>query len=460
MASDFTQVFDLLLDGASTLVCMKDVEHRYIYAKSELESLYGVLPGELIGKTVDAFVAVDVAADLHAKEDAVMALGRPVRTVELITVGGQLHTWQTVRFPNRDRSGLIIGSGFVAIDLQDREGKGTDSYDVLEIAKNRITELQRLMEEMKLRAAIDALTGVWNRARIEESAQNEIYRLDRYGHPVSLIFIDLDHFKRVNDTWGHVVGDEVLKGFCDIVRSCMRATDLFGRWGGEEFILLLPNTGSMSARLVAERIRMALAQHDFPHVGQMMASFGVATCQSKETFTHWIERADAAMYRAKENGRNRVETDLMEARDTEQPENVALGFVGLIWHNAYECGNPVIDRQHRALFDAANTLLAALLGGQQPKEDVTQIINALLAEVVQHFEDEEVIFRAAGFPEADEHHQIHNQLVAKALHLANRYAEDKLEIGELFAFLVHEVVAKHILSDDRKFFPYITAQPQ
>jgi len=321
-------------------------------------------------------------------------------------------------------------------------------------AQETIGELQKTVEEIKAQATTDQLTGAWNRGQFEEFAKREIARLNRYGHPVSLVFVDLDDFKRVNDTWGHASGDEVLKGFCDVMRSCLRATDLLARWGGEEFIILMPNSDRMSARLVANRARSALEQHLFAHVGQVTASFGVATCRPGDSINEWLARADAALYRAKVNGRNCVETDADGNVADDVGERITPSFVGLTWRKAYECGNQLIDRQHRGLFESANQLLGAVLGGQ-PKDEITLMIKALLAEVVQHFNDEEVIFRAAGFPEADQHHEIHQQLVARAVHLAQRYEDDQLEVRDLFAFLAHDVVAKHMLSDDRKFFPYV-----
>ena len=155
----------------------------------------------------------------------------------------------------------------------------------------------------------DALTGTWNRAKLHESAADEMQRFFRYGHPVSLIFIDLDHFKRVNDTHGHAVGDDVLRQFCRIVSHGMRSTDLLGRWGGEEFLIIAPSSSLETAAAMAERICHAIGISEFPAVGHLTASFGVATCQPDDTWDLWLSRADRALYEAKNTGRNRVVTD-------------------------------------------------------------------------------------------------------------------------------------------------------
>ena len=102
----------------------------------------------------------------------------------------------------------------------------------------------------------DALTGVWNRTYIETSVKHEMEMFNRYGHPFSVVFADIDHFKDVNDTYGHAAGDEVIKAFVKEIQSTLRTTDMLGRWGGEEFVVLLPNTGMSSAAIAAERPSM------------------------------------------------------------------------------------------------------------------------------------------------------------------------------------------------------------
>ena len=175
-----------------------------------------------------------------------------------------------------------------------------NSNEQLELAR---AELERLVQH-------DNLTKVWNRNKIIASALQEMQMLSRYGHPVSLIFIDLDHFKQVNDCFGHSVGDDVLVHFCDIASQCMRSTDILGRWGGEEFLIVTPNTGLMVAVALAERICDALTEYEFPVAGHLSASFGVATCRVDENWESWLSRADSALYNAKKMGRSRVVADL------------------------------------------------------------------------------------------------------------------------------------------------------
>jgi len=128
----------------------------------------------------------------------------------------------------------------------------------------------------------------------------------------------------------------------------------------------------------------------------------------------------------------------------------------LVWRKAYECGQSTIDEQHRRLFECANNLLTAFIDGR-PKDEVMSLLDTLIANVVKHFRHEEGLLRRSGYPHAEEHARVHDALIARAVELTDRYREDKLALGELFDFLARRVVAQHILSEDRKFFPYLKA---
>jgi len=120
------------------------------------------------------------------------------------------------------------------------------------------------------------------------------------------LMFDIDHFKVVNDTYGHVAGDRVLVALSDLTRRLIRATDYPCRWGGEEFMILMPNTTSTETMSVAEKLRQSLAQLHIPEIGTVTASFGAATYRPNESIDDWINRADTALYEAKHGGRNTV----------------------------------------------------------------------------------------------------------------------------------------------------------
>lgn len=161
--------------------------------------------------------------------------------------------------------------------------------------------------ELELLAKTDRLTHLFNRHHLDAVLEQEFSRFQRTGKPFALFLADCDKFKLVNDNYGHQVGDLVLIDYASLLRESVRATDTVGRWGGEEFLAILPETQLAGAVQVAEKLRQMIAAHEFPIVGHKTASFGVAQLQDDESVKDLIARADEALYLAKQNGRNRVE---------------------------------------------------------------------------------------------------------------------------------------------------------
>ena len=174
-----------------------------------------------------------------------------------------------------------------------------------------ITERKHLELELDRLSRIDALTGVMLRRAFEQRLIEEIERAHRFNHPLTLLMVDLDHFKRINDTWGHQAGDVALHRFASICQQVCRRHDLVGRLGGDEFALLLPETESDAATVMAERLREAVARHpiDLDDLGRrerITVSIGVAQLRALDGINELIQRADGALYTAKAAGRNEV----------------------------------------------------------------------------------------------------------------------------------------------------------
>ncbi|MFH1819011.1 MAG: GGDEF domain-containing protein [Pseudomonadota bacterium] len=199
---------------------------------------------------------------------------------------------------------LNLGCGFILIAImlhyfvKDRES----AYTKLQQSETHIRELM----------LTDPLTDVANRRHLDGRMVMELNRQMRYGPPLSVILTDIDWFKRVNDTYGHAVGDTVLKAFSDHLKDSLRVSDFVARYGGEEFVLLLPNTMIEDATALAERIRETTKQLRFAQPELCLtASFGVTAARPGETMTEVLSRADEAMYQSKSHGRDRVSV-LME----------------------------------------------------------------------------------------------------------------------------------------------------
>jgi diguanylate cyclase (GGDEF)-like protein len=195
----------------------------------------------------------------------------------------------------------------MAVSLADRF---TASISHLEhVVAQRTQALSIANKQLAEAARIDPLTGIYNRRGFREEAEVEVQRMFRGGKGFSLVLADIDHFKSFNDRYGHACGDYILTRTAAILRDRVRDVDRLGRWGGEEFILLLPETDSDGAALLAEKLRDTIADNvlEYEHRRHSLTmTFGVATFRKGETLEACIARADAALYEGKAAGRNRV----------------------------------------------------------------------------------------------------------------------------------------------------------
>jgi diguanylate cyclase (GGDEF)-like protein len=169
--------------------------------------------------------------------------------------------------------------------------------------------IQRMGVLQQKNASTDPLTGLLNRRTSYQVLSREMERSLRYKKTFSIILLDVDHFKIINDTFGHMTGDEVLKSLSRLIASAIRQVDSIGRWGGEEFLLVLPETDGAAAKLSADRICNLIRESQFGKVEHVTASFGVSTFQSSWGLDELIHRADLAMYQAKQSGRDQVSVD-------------------------------------------------------------------------------------------------------------------------------------------------------
>lgn len=174
-----------------------------------------------------------------------------------------------------------------------------------------LKEINKILEEraskFEVMAQSDTLTGLANRNSFEDKMMDEFERIERYSsEPFSLIFFDIDHFKSINDTYGHLVGDQVLRSLSNLCKGLLRTTDMLARWGGEEFVAILPMIDANQAQIVAEKLRKHIEEYIFEQVGNITCSFGVTQYQKDDTPTAVLHRTDSAMYEAKKSGRNRV----------------------------------------------------------------------------------------------------------------------------------------------------------
>ncbi|MBF9014884.1 MULTISPECIES: diguanylate cyclase [unclassified Oceanispirochaeta] len=193
---------------------------------------------------------------------------------------------------------LIIISGFIYWNMRIRR-----FLREMNTLKN---ELEAKNQRLNILTITDQLTGLYNRLKLDESLQYEALRFARYNHPFGIILIDIDHFKNINDTFGHPTGDKVLESISNLLLKNIRKADTLGRWGGEEFLIICPETDEQDIKQFAEKLRNKIDSFDFPEVHVSTASFGATISRKGDDMTRLMKRVDEALYSAKKNGRNRV----------------------------------------------------------------------------------------------------------------------------------------------------------
>jgi len=219
---------------------------------------------------------------------------------------------------NRDHKDQVemINAVVAAIEAHDGSGPTVQAVDAAvedfaaHTREHFSQERDQMLEKLKKLAITDGLTKLYNSRYFYKQLDLEVDRFQRYNHSLSLLLIDIDHFKEYNDTYGHLEGDKVLVRLGQIIKSCLRRMDTAHRYGGEEFTVILPETGCDEATIVADRIRSAIKAETFSPVGSkpliITVSIGVTEYLTDERISAFVQRADKAMYLSKEQGRNRV----------------------------------------------------------------------------------------------------------------------------------------------------------
>lgn len=284
-------VFQEILDKVGAYVYIKDLQGRYQYVNQKVCELFDLDLREIEGKDDSAFFSFEHSDELRRNDMAVMEEGNTVEREErnIIRTTGEERFYWVIKHPMRGEQGQIIGMYGISID---------------------ITEIVQLRKELELLTQTDELTQLYNRRHFLRMAGHALAMAGRYNTPCSIISFDLDHFKRINDTYGHHAGDEVLRKVAATCRDLVREPDIIGRLGGEEFSVLLPQTALDGARNLAERLRRAVSgleiEGDWNGTITPAISAGVATMQPDDDVDRLLVRADDKLYEAKNHGRNRV----------------------------------------------------------------------------------------------------------------------------------------------------------
>jgi diguanylate cyclase (GGDEF)-like protein/PAS domain S-box-containing protein len=291
--------YRLLAENARDVIWTMEPDGRISYVSPSIELLRGFTPEEAIAQPLE---------QIHPRDSLQRSQSYFQQLHEDLQQG---RTPQSFRgeLEYYCRDGSTIWAEVIALPRLDAQGRFRKllgvSRDISE-RKHYERQLMAANQQLQQLAITDALTGIWNRRHLEANLQQAMARADRYGEPLSLILADIDHFKAINDRLGHLAGDQVLITFCRRIEQQLRSSDGFGRWGGEEFLILMPQSEAAAAWALADKLKRLMAAAPFPDVGIVTASFGVAQRLEQESAVDWLRRVDVCLYAAKEAGRNCV----------------------------------------------------------------------------------------------------------------------------------------------------------
>ncbi len=408
---------DAFLGVNIDLLCVLTPDAHFVKVNNEFERMLGYKKSELESKLLFSFLH---AGDINSTHSMIDQLNEKV---------------DIPFFSNRFR-----GKDGVYRKLQWRAEL---HHDLIFAAARDITETTALTERLQDSASRDALTSLFSRVAFDVQGADVIRKFKRRFFPVSLMIVDVDLFKKVNDKWGHPVGDQALKHVADILKDNLRQTDFPARYEGEKFAVILLDTPENGALFAAEKIRRKLELNPHKVAGKITVSIGVAALERDEAFEEWFMRADTALYLAKNMGRNQI-VGSTESRNRD------IKAVRYEWKNEWASGNAKIDEQHRALLDIGNRVLETY--EKSKRIDEQKAINELMIDLDQHFRSEEFVLKQHGYERLKEHSAIHESLRKQMRFWKDLRNQQRVHPTAFYSFLMEKVIIDHMINDDSKFF--------
>ncbi len=318
------------------------------------------------------------------------------------------------------------------------------NHNLIASLENKEAILIKKNEKLESLATVDYLTKLYNRRYLNGVISKEAFRHNRFGGNLSVIIFDIDFFKKINDRYGHDVGDYVLKKISEIISNSIRNVDTFGRWGGEEFILLLPNTSEEQSFNKAEKLRKMIESYPFQYGISITCSFGVASKLQGESYTSWIKHADIALYEAKKSGRNLTVKYAHSMTTINLSQKVE-------WTPEMLSGIDEIDDDHKLLVKLIKQFDDETLS----KQEILSLLQNLIDETVKHFDEEETIMENYHFPGLEHHRKVHKYLAYNASIIVRNYESNKIQNIQVVKLTIRDLVMEHMIHEDSKFFLYL-----
>lgn len=310
MRALFEERYHLMAESANIVLWTMGLDGSITYVSPTVETMRGFTVEEAMNQPLDEILTPEsqlIVSGYYARLFADMQEGRvpqPFRCEQEYLCKDGSTIWTEVEvIPYLNEEGVIVELLGITRDIRDRKHYLDElkaSRDEVALANAALQEVNEMLHRL---AVTDPLTGVWNRRHAEEFLAHDVAERRRYGTPMSLLILDVDHFKEINDTYGHLAGDRVLIEVTQRLMANLRNTDVLSRWGGEEFIVLTRHCTLPEATAIAEKMCALVADEPFANAS-VTVSIGVAELTPDDDVDSWLSRADAALYEAKSAGRN------------------------------------------------------------------------------------------------------------------------------------------------------------
>jgi diguanylate cyclase (GGDEF)-like protein len=306
---NLSHLLEVVYSNNPLAVAIFDNEMRYLFASQQWYEQYHLQNKSIIGRchydVFPEFRGMPEYLEVHQR----VLQGETLQGEKdrLVRQDGSIQYQRWIMrpwyYPDTDIQG---GAYIYTEDISEQVKLEQDKVKLIDQLQEEIEKREAYEEILEHRATTDDLTGLYNRRHFTELLCQEMARVKRYADKLALFMIDVDHFKQVNDTYGHGVGDKILEQVSRLLEKNVRSIDQLCRWGGEEFIALLPCTGCDTAVKLAERLRRKVEKHQFSEVANLTISIGVTSYTENDTLDSIIKHADKALYMAKDGGRNQV----------------------------------------------------------------------------------------------------------------------------------------------------------